>query len=112
MAGKAGLYWVLIRSLLAAAQHHVMARLPTWNGEIWTDGHGFATVVLPEAIHGRVSVELRPLAAGVSATLRGQPTRRRFTIETEEPHVKVAWRVRVLGLHGDTYSSKPSKEET
>jgi hypothetical protein len=70
------------------------------------------TVVLPEAIQGKLSVELRPLAAGVSAALRGQPTRRRFTIETDEPHVKVAWRVRALGRHGDAYSSKPSKEET
>jgi hypothetical protein len=70
-----------------------MARTLTWSGEIWTDARGFACVVLPAAVDGEIGVELRALVTGVVAALRAEPTPRRFTIETDEPHVKVAWRL-------------------
>jgi hypothetical protein len=66
----------------------------TCSGEIWTDAHGFATVVLPGEADAALEVELQALAASVSAELAAEPTRRRFTITTSEPHVKVAWRAR------------------
>ena len=63
-----------------------------YSGEIWTDAHGFATVTLPPHIEGDLAVELEALADGVSVELAAEPGRRRFTITTSEPHVKVAWR--------------------
>ena len=62
------------------------------SGEIWTDAHGFATVTLPPHSGGELVVELEAMAEGVSAQLAAEPHRRRFTITTSEPHVKVAWR--------------------
>jgi hypothetical protein len=88
-----------------------VARSP-WHGEIWTDGHGFACVMLPAAVDGELRVELRPLTAGVTATLRGEPTRRRFTIETNEPHAKVAWRINRRRSTPDTQARESPKEET
>jgi hypothetical protein len=86
-----------------------MARTLTWSGEIWTDAHGFACVVLPAAVDGRFGVELRPLATGVVAALQAEPTPRRFTIETNEPHVKVAWRVTARQPH--PHPREPQGEE-
>jgi hypothetical protein len=88
-----------------------VARSP-WHGEVWTDGRGFACVMLPAAVDGELRVELRPLTAGVTATLRGEPTRRRFTIETDEPHVKVAWRVDRRRPQNTTQARESHKEET
>ena len=88
-----------------------MARSP-WHGEIWTDGNGFACVMLPAGVDGELRVELRPLTAGVTATLRGEPTRRRFTIETNEPHVKVAWRINRRQSTTDTQARESPKEDT
>jgi hypothetical protein len=64
----------------------------TYSGEVWTDGHGFATVVLPPDPAGDLQVEVDALAEGVSAELAAEPRRGRFTVTTSEPHVKVAWR--------------------
>ena len=63
-----------------------------YSGEIWTDAHGFATVTVPPNSGGDLVIELEALAEGVSAELAAAPRRRRFTITTSEPHVKVAWR--------------------
>jgi hypothetical protein len=62
------------------------------SGEIWTDAHGVATVTLPADVEGELAVELEALADGVTARLAARPRRRRFTIATSEPLVKVAWR--------------------
>jgi hypothetical protein len=63
---------------------------------VWTDARGYATVALPRSagrLHGSLEYELRPLASGVTAAIAAQLVDGRFTIETDEPHVKVAWRV-------------------
>jgi hypothetical protein len=65
------------------------------SGEIWTDAHGFAAVTLPAHAEGDLVVDVRALADGVTADVVGEPRRRRFTVATNEPHVKVAWRVSV-----------------
>jgi hypothetical protein len=68
----------------------------TYSGEVWTDARGYATVVLPRSagtLHGSLDYELRPLTKGVAAAIAAQLVDGRFTIETDEPHVKVAWRV-------------------
>jgi hypothetical protein len=70
--------------------------METFSGEVWTDGRGYATVALPRgarAFHGNLEYELRPLTHGVTAAIAAQLIDGRFTIETDEPHVKVAWRV-------------------
>ena len=66
---------------------HVM-----YTGEVWTDAHGFAAVVLPSDADDSPEIELTVLADGVSAEVTGGPNRRRFTITTSEPHVKVTWK--------------------
>jgi hypothetical protein len=68
-----------------------------WSGEVWTDARGYATVSLPRSVgrlHGDLEFELRPATRGVSARVAAQLVDGRFAIETDEPHVKVAWRVR------------------
>ena len=67
-----------------------------YHGEVWTDGSGFATVRLPAeagALEPPLEYELcdlePPSTARVTAELEGG----RFTIATDQPHVKVAWRI-------------------
>jgi hypothetical protein len=65
---------------------------PIYRGEVWTDAHGFAAVTLPRAADAELEIDVRALADGVSAELAADPGRRRFTVTTSEPHVKVAWK--------------------
>jgi hypothetical protein len=67
-----------------------------FSGEVWTDARGYATVALPRAagrLHANVDYQLRPFTAGVTAHIAAELSDGRFTIATDEPHVKVAWRV-------------------
>lgn len=67
-----------------------------FSGEVWTDARGYAMVALPRAarrLHGDLTYELRPYTAGVAARIAAELVDGRFTIVTDEPHVKVAWRV-------------------
>ena len=78
-----------------------------FSGEVWTDARGYATVALPRAarrLHGSLQYELSPFTHGVRATIAAEAVDGRFTIETDEPHVKVAWRVTDL-------SRKPRPKE-
>jgi hypothetical protein len=68
-----------------------------FSGEVWTDARGYATVALPPAagrLHGNLDYELRPFAAGVTVRIAAELSDGRFTVATDQPHVKVAWRVR------------------
>lgn len=78
----------------------------TYSGEVWTDAHGFAAVVLPTDADGDLEIEVRALADGILAELAAEPKRRRFTVTTSEPHVKVAWRASA----GRRYSGTQSLE--
>jgi hypothetical protein len=67
-----------------------------YQGEVWTDGSGFATVRLPaEAVllQPPLDYELRDLEPPSSAHVTAELEDGRFTIATDQPHVKVAWRV-------------------
>lgn len=67
-----------------------------FSGEVWTDARGYATVALPRSagsLHGELEFDLRPFTRGVTAVIAAELQDGRFTIETDEPHVKVAWRV-------------------
>ena len=67
-----------------------------FHGEIWTDARGYATVELPTDA-GRllppIEYELRDLEPSSSARVTAELEDGRFTIATDQPHVKVAWRI-------------------
>ena len=68
----------------------------SYHGEVWTDARGFATVRLPpEAgpLEPPLEYELRDLEPASSARVTAELHKGRFTIATELPHVKVAWRI-------------------
>jgi hypothetical protein len=68
-----------------------------YSGEVWTDARGFATVAVPgggQHLKKSFEYELRPFTRGVNASIAAELIDGRFTIETNEPHVKVAWRIR------------------
>jgi hypothetical protein len=67
-----------------------------YRGEVWTDGRGYATVRLPAeagSLDPPVEYELRDLDPPTSARVTAELDNGRFTIATEKPHVKVAWRL-------------------
>jgi hypothetical protein len=73
-----------------------MAR--SYHGEVWTDGRGYATVRLPEDADVRLTppfvYELRDLEPPSTARVTRELTNGRFTIHTDQAHVKVAWAIR------------------
>ena len=67
-----------------------------YHGEVWTDGRGFATVSLPaEAgpLEPPLAYELRDLEPASTARVTAELRNGRFTIQTDQPHIKVAWRI-------------------
>jgi hypothetical protein len=67
-----------------------------YHGEVWTDGRGFATVRLPSEaaqLHPPLEYELSDLEPPSSASVTAELEDGRFTIATDQPHVKVAWRI-------------------
>jgi hypothetical protein len=72
------------------------ARTLAYHGEVWTDGRGFATVHLPadaDRLSSPLEYELRDLEPQSRARVTAELEDGRFTIQTDEPHVKVAWRI-------------------
>jgi hypothetical protein len=74
-----------------------------YHGEVWTDARGYATVSLPAeagALEPPLEYELRDLEPESSARVTAELNEGRFTIATDQPHVKVAWRIsRNLGKY-------------
>jgi hypothetical protein len=67
-----------------------------YHGQVWTDGRGFATVRLPVeagALEPPLEYELRDLEPPSSARVTSELEDGCFTIATDQPHVKVAWRI-------------------
>ena len=67
-----------------------------YHGEVWTDGSGFATIRLPPGtrpLQPPLEYELRDLEPPSSARVTAELEDGRFTIATDQPHVKVAWRI-------------------
>jgi len=81
---------------MARPPEHSRPEPASYHGEIWTDARGYATVRLPPGV-GRleppVEYELRDVEAHSSVRVTGELKDGRFAIETNEPHVKVAWRI-------------------
>jgi hypothetical protein len=68
----------------------------SYHGEVWTDARGFATVRLPaEAgpLEAPLAYELRDLEPASTARVTAELRNGRFTIQTDQPHMKVAWRI-------------------
>jgi hypothetical protein len=68
-----------------------------FHGEVWTDARGYATVSLPAdagALEPPLEYELHDLEPSSSACVTAELEDGRFTIATDQPHVKVAWRIR------------------
>jgi hypothetical protein len=67
-----------------------------FHGEVWTDARGYATVRLPaEAAPFEPPLEysLRDLDPPSRARVTAELEDGRFTVATDEPHVKVGWRL-------------------
>ncbi len=81
---------------MARSSHPAQAETVTYHGEVWTDGRGYATVELPaaDALLPPFEYELRDLDPPSSARVTAELHNGRFTIATDQPHVKVAWRIR------------------
>ncbi len=91
------------------------AGLLVFSGEVWTDARGYATVTLPRAagrLHACLDYELRPLTPGVTASIVAEFSDGRFTIATDEPHVKVAWGVSSRRPHSARVTPQPGEEDT
>jgi hypothetical protein len=68
-----------------------------YTGEVWTDATGHATVTLPKearTLGPALRYELRASDARIGARVLAELKEGRFTIETDEPHVRVEWRAR------------------
>jgi hypothetical protein len=81
---------------MARSHRSAQKQPPTFTGEIWTDARGRATVVLPsgaEALVGTLDYALEPVIGGGEARVASELAGGCFLIETDEPHVKVAWQV-------------------
>ena len=71
----------------------------SYSGEVWTDAHCRAVVVLPTFVRSHragFEYELTPLDSRAQARVAEKVSNDRFTIATDQPHVKVAWRVTAL----------------
>ena len=67
-----------------------------YHGEVWTDGRGFATVHLPAeaaSLLPPLEYALRDLDPPSRARVTAELEDGRFTVATDEPHVKVGWRL-------------------
>jgi hypothetical protein len=65
-------------------------------GEVWTDARGYASVELPTDVgplEPPLEYELRDLEPPNSARVTAELRNGRFTIATDQPHVKDAWRI-------------------
>ncbi len=81
---------------MARPLHSSPADTVAYHGEVWTDARGYATVSLPAeagALEPPLEYELRDLEPKSSARVTAELNEGRFTIATDQPHVKVAWRI-------------------
>jgi hypothetical protein len=83
-----------------------------YHGEVWTDARGYATVRLPAhagPLEPPLAYELQDLDPPSRARVTAELENGRFTLQTDEPHVKVAWRI--SGCRTASHQSHPQQEE-
>ena len=82
---------------MARPSHPAQEDTLAYHGEVWTDARGYATVRLPaeaDSLVPPLAYELRDLEPASTARVTAELANGRFTIATDQPHVKVAWRIR------------------
>jgi hypothetical protein len=75
----------------------------TYGGEVWTDEHGSAVVLLPPYLHGRELEYAYELEAATAVEVTAVLEDARLAITSVTPHLKVAWR---LTPRADTHISQ------
>ena len=68
----------------------------SFHGEVWTDARGQANVSLPQDAYppqAELEYELRTIDGDSGVRVVSGLREGRFTIATDQPHVKVAWRI-------------------
>jgi hypothetical protein len=81
---------------MASSTEPSKAKAAFYEGEVWTDGRGYATVSLPtdaSRLPAPLEYTLRTVEPACSARLVAELWDGRFTIASDRPHVKVAWRL-------------------
>jgi hypothetical protein len=77
-----------------------------YNGNVTTDGHGLATVVLPdyfEALNRDFRYQLTVIGQFAQAIVAKKVANSRFVIRTNKPRVEVSWQV--TGIRQDAYAN-------
>ena len=77
-----------------------------YNGNVTTDKHGLATVVLPdyfEALNGDSRYQLTVMGRFAQAIVAQKIVHNRFVIRTSKPRVEVSWQV--TGIRHDAYAN-------
>jgi hypothetical protein len=80
--------------------------LNVYNGNITTDKHGMATVLLPEyfgALNRDFRYQLTVIGQFAQAIVAEEIENNRFVIRTSKPGVKVSWQV--TGIRQDAYAN-------
>ena len=68
----------------------------SFHGEVWTDARGQANVSLPQDAYlprAELEYSLHTIDGASAVHLTAELREGRFTIATDQPHVKVAWRI-------------------
>ena len=76
----------------------------SYSGEVWTDAAGHAVVVMPPFVRAHragFEYELTPIGIWCDAVVTEELIDDCFAIATDQPHVKVAWRVTALRGEGE-----------
>jgi hypothetical protein len=97
---------------MARPHHSSPADTVAYHGEVWTDARGYATVRLPveaRPLEPPLEYELRDLEPPSSARITAGLKNGRFTVATDQPHVKVAWRI--SGRQTASHASHRQPEE-
>ena len=78
-----------------------------YNGNVVTDGNGFAEVTLPdyfEALNIDFRYQLTVIGTFAQAIVAEEISDNRFVIQTDKPNVKVSWQV--TGVRNDPYAQR------
>ncbi len=77
-----------------------------YNGNVVTDGEGYATVTMPdwfEALNRDFRYQLTVIGEFAQAIIAKEISNRQFTIQTDKPNVKVSWQV--TGIRQDKWAN-------
>lgn len=82
-------------------------RMNIYNGNVVTDGNGFAQLELPayfQSLNIEYRYQLTVIGQFAQAIIENEISQNRFTIKTDKPNVKVSWQV--TGIRNDEYAKQ------